>query len=860
MISLDNMLCFIFTKKRFLAGVQKPEQKLQMLTLNGQWFLNYEGKSIPQVLENNWQEIIQSYSHYHGGDEEVKLSLSFPASMDPAVRDSIHETIARLGGGKYQVFFEDNLALSFIHGLIERGEIEGTRTITLEALDDYLNIWKIDINQSDEEAIGRDALMARENVQVELVKGVGPSAGRSHLMSELIKEFQASGFSLNLDSQTELAHQLMAPNENYTFSITQKSATSEVTGTAKFDRDRFQELFTINRDRLGHYISGDKLREEDVKHVFLMGGFFQHEIMSHYLKNDLNIGSELVEIPYYEEKLEYETIMRGLFIRTELVLQAEMKRMEHEAEEARRKEEEERKKEMVKAELEAKDARESLFSEIKRTCINPADQEQYEQMFIPRGEQLGIPDVVIKWNIGEILSKISLTETAQNIGIMEQNAMATPSPIVEEKIEEEEVQPEMEPQVEAFQEAEPAFTSPVVEVEEIQEEIQEEPQAIEEVLEEVQEEIVEAVVEEETPLEEEIIVEEETQQEEPIAEVEEESVEEETSQVEEEQNEEADFIDRILQGTEIEESAEFEVEEKVEEPVAEATIHQNGSSSQFEPEHTGETPIAEEEAISQNGHVEEESLQEEKEEKQEESEPIFVLSPTERTDTGSSNGQSQPESSPIITLKKEPSPNGDKGKSKKARFSLGDIFSLKSDLLDDEFITKVVSYKSSSDLLTLRLLKKDVEALSPEKLGDFKKLHQKESAYYGQVSEISESKEGLYFYRPYIERNSLKNYLIRNGFTKKERVEDLSSNELKFILMVFKEVRSLSQMHAKLDENNIIVTEKRKWSLSKTVEIAFVGFSSSDVTNNEMVEATHQAFSRVMGETFYADFRRKFQL
>ena len=134
------------------------------------------------------------------------------------------------------------------------------------------------------------------------------------------------------------------------------------------------------------------------------------------------------------------------------------------------------------------------------------------------------------------------------------------------------------------------------------------------------------------------------------------------------------------------------------------------------------------------------------------------------------------------------------------------------------------------------------------------------TSYYESVSDISESKEGLYFYRPFIERNSLKNYLINNGFNKKEKVESLSSNELKFMLMVFKEVRSLSQTHADLSEDTIIVQEKRKWSLQKNVAITFVGFTSEDVSNNDMVEATHKAFSRVMGDSFYQDFRRKFHL
>jgi len=774
MISLDNMLFFIITKKRLLAGVQNPDRKPDLLEINGQWAHSYEGKSIPQVIENAWENILEAYQEIHGEEGEAPVSLSLPAQLEDELRQSIHQTIERLGGGRFKIFFEDPLALSFVHGLLERKELEGNKSMVLEALDDYLHLWSLDIEEKNErDLIGRQTFREIEQVKTELIKDLGPSAGRSNLMSQLIKKFLSAGLTLNLDSQTELAHQLITPPENYTFTITQQEDRVSLEGKASFEKRTFEEIYALNRDKLHSYVSRDIMDREGIKHVFLMGAFFQNEVLEQYLKEDLRLGNSLIEVPYYTEKQEFETILRGLAIRAELLRNAEIRRIEVEKEEAKRREEEEKKKMKVKAELEAKDARESLFKEIQEACVDPGKQEEYEQDFIPKGEQLGIPDVVIKWNISEILSKISLKEEAQTIGIIKEEEEKPQEP-AEENFHQEAGTPHSLPE-----QPEPHF----------------EPDA-----------------EDKNP--ESFSPEEESQEEEgPVL---------------------NDPIFERMESSDI-----------------------NGETDQDSKEEEEESPAFESpfRSVSEVQDVDQEKVSPSENEESNEEEPVFVLSPAERREHPGLTQAALKESNPVITLKKEESVN----ENGKKRFSLGDIFSLKTDLKDKEFITKVVSFKADSVLQTLRLLKKE-DMDNSERLEAFKKLHLKEMDFYGNVSDISESKEGLYFYRPYIERNTLKNYLISNGFNKKERVDSLSSNELKFMLMVFKEVRSLTQPHADLNEENIIVQEKRKWSLQKNISINFVGFTSEDVSNNEMVEATHKAFSRVMGDSFYQDFRKKFQL
>ncbi|MEM8889630.1 MAG: hypothetical protein AAGD28_16770, partial [Bacteroidota bacterium] len=194
-----------------------------------------------------------------------------------------------------------------------------------------------------------------------------------------------------------------------------------------------------------------------------------------------------------------------------------------------------------------------------------------------------------------------------------------------------------------------------------------------------------------------------------------------------------------------------------------------------------------------------------------------------------------------------------------ASISLSDLFSIKGTLPDAEFSTKKVMMVGDQELKSVRVLSAaDLE--DEDKVARFKKLHKKELSYYQDMSEITEAKEGLFYFRPYIERNSLKSYVKKSGLDNKMDIDELSSTDLKFILQVFKEIRELPTGHADLSEDNILVISKRKWNLQKNMEIKVVGFTSEDATAEEMLERTHEVFAGLLGDAFYQDFREKFQL
>ena len=61
MIVPENMLCFIFSRKKLLIGMNPPESSPRLLTFDDKHFLPYEGRAIPDVIHMHWDNILNAY-------------------------------------------------------------------------------------------------------------------------------------------------------------------------------------------------------------------------------------------------------------------------------------------------------------------------------------------------------------------------------------------------------------------------------------------------------------------------------------------------------------------------------------------------------------------------------------------------------------------------------------------------------------------------------------------------------------------------------------------------------------------------------------------------------------------------------
>ncbi len=190
---------------------------------------------------------------------------------------------------------------------------------------------------------------------------------------------------------------------------------------------------------------------------------------------------------------------------------------------------------------------------------------------------------------------------------------------------------------------------------------------------------------------------------------------------------------------------------------------------------------------------------------------------------------------------------------------LYDLFDVEAVLIDAEFSTKKVTQIDSGAKKIIRII--DVSSMSnPELLNNFKKLYKKELTYYKALSEIHTVQEGMYYSRDFVESFHLKEYIHKIGLDKKTRVEQLKSSDLKLLLQVFREVSTLKVSHANLDEDNIHVVANRKWTLQRDIEIRFSGFTSQEITQEEMEKKLHTLFGKLIDENVYANFRKKFNI
>ena len=190
---------------------------------------------------------------------------------------------------------------------------------------------------------------------------------------------------------------------------------------------------------------------------------------------------------------------------------------------------------------------------------------------------------------------------------------------------------------------------------------------------------------------------------------------------------------------------------------------------------------------------------------------------------------------------------------------LTDLFEIRGVLPDSEFNTKKVIDKKSKNTHVLRLL--PIQRVHEgDWLEKFEHLYLKELTYYGELSDIESAEEGKYYLRPFYERNTLKEYVRKTELFNKRAIEELGSNELKLILQVMKEVNDLPISHSDINEHNILVLTKRRWRLHKDMSIKIVGFTSEDISKEEMEKQFHMMWERLLGEGFYKDFRNKFSL
>jgi hypothetical protein len=692
----NHMLHLLFTRTKIVAGYQTGSTP-QLLLFDEEPFLRYPDQSPLKGVDHYFPALVSAYREAadHSGGQPIPLSIALPTDISSADRAMVRQQFLQTKSPAFELIHEDNLAVSFLMGMVASQRIEDQHVAVLEALEHHTNVcfFRPGPSHSEAELIKLNTPFSGEFFESHLLKDFGPVAGNGQVLSDLLKSFTQAGLKVDFKGQTDLAHQLEQVTSPFRFQINQETERVTLAGEVRLSDDEYEQLMTSNRDRLQPFLNENVLKQQKTAHVLLLGDYLHQPSVLNYLKKDLKVGNRLVEdVPEGDAAL-FDIMLMGLASRSAQV--QELIRL-RKAEEARRAK--------LEAEIKVKENREKLLERLQATCINPAKQEEYESEFVPLAVELGIPEVVIKWNISEALSRVSLDEEAAKAGI------------------------------------------------------------------------------------------------------------------------------------------------KAEAPVPEPKAKSNGSSpSQPARSERKATPEPERSSNPKS-----------------ESKPVAAPQPVVASNGAKGSPVAVAEPKVNTAVKTAPEMEVETDSSSRKKPALNAIFTLNDNLTGEEFPSRKATFKGDSTIKLVRLLPEEKQADS-QAVKRFEALYEKEKTYYGplgEISEVSEAKEGRYYFRDFIERNTLKEYITRVGLDKKQKVEDLSSDDLKFILQVFKSVQELTVTHAQIDETNILVLNKRRGLLRRggQAEIRFTGFTSQSSTQEQMTQATHQAFARLMGTKFYTDFRKQFQL
>lgn len=392
------MLCILFTHKKLIAGsaLNKPE----IYIIQGNYYTDYQNANPEEILHNNLSEIKQRYLDTLRSERKivparipvvVGFSPFFSADENArSVRNGILDAIDSIDERSMEVIRTEYLSNAYLYGL-QQADFTGSNNVVLDALDDQVMLYygsqsgRVSQNGSAQELVSID--------------GLGVEAGRKHVLEQLIAAFEKSGLALDEYDKADLSKQIVSPMRNGTYTIIKSNDIINITARANISERQYEDYMSYERAALKPYVSREALEEKGIQEVILMGNYLKNPVLKEYLVQELELEDRLVLSPSQEENADFKAILSGLH---NLGVE-EIRRREEE--ERRRREEEERRRQL---ELKAQADRDALMAEIREKCVDSDLQVEYEEMYIQRGERLGLPKEVIRWNIQEALKIAAL--------------------------------------------------------------------------------------------------------------------------------------------------------------------------------------------------------------------------------------------------------------------------------------------------------------------------------------------------------------------------------------------------------------------------------------------------------------------
>jgi hypothetical protein len=174
-----------------------------------------------------------------------------------------------------------------------------------------------------------------------------------------------------------------------------------------------------------------------------------------------------------------------------------------------------------------------------------------------------------------------------------------------------------------------------------------------------------------------------------------------------------------------------------------------------------------------------------------------------------------------------------------------------------EFIYFKGKLKNERHLKVFRYLKNNKDASA---VLAFQRLFEREKSYYSDLSSLLNSADGAsYYYRNYIEGESLEKYVRQIGLHKKYRIKELTANDLELMLELWRSIYLLKFDYNTLSKKSFIVSQQWRLSLKKEVEISMIDFDTTDSTKTLMEQQLIEIFEELFGKNLTNEFIIQFQ-
>ncbi len=152
------------------------------------------------------------------------------------------------------------------------------------------------------------------------------------------------------------------------------------------------------------------------------------------------------------------------------------------------------------------------------------------------------------------------------------------------------------------------------------------------------------------------------------------------------------------------------------------------------------------------------------------------------------------------------------------------------------------------------------DANDPNLLDRFKRIYLKESAYYQSVSSIQTIPFGKFYYRDFFEGISFRQYAQKRKFKKRFTLDKLSKDDLKVILLIWKEIDKIEFPWQALNADNILILETRNWKMVKSFDVQLKGCDASAYDRISLINRTHEVLKNEIGVDLYETLREKFKI